>query len=312
MVNTQNCPICRIPLTPIGSTILIKDVFEQWNASHSFSQEVIREHLDQNQTTRLYECPSCSLEIYLPQVIGSEDFYRELQEDVQFSYYRDDKWDFDEALKDIKNCSTIIEIGCGPGSFLAKAKPYLQRTCGTEYNKAALEAARRKGLEVYGLEYDISSLTSSFDAVFSFHVLEHVSDPLSFIKEISSLAKPNGKICISVPNQDGPIKNIENSIMNMPPHHATHWKLRTFEVLANKLNFRITKVAYEPLLLENQYYYSNYWLNKIISDRTVFQRKFKKVISMLMQNFFMLLRRFGLKRFVFLRGQAIYVVMEKR
>jgi len=312
MKQTQECPICRTQLAPIGSTILIKDVFEQWKASHSFSQEVIQEHLDQSATTCLYECPNCSLEIYLPQVIGSEGFYRELQEDVQVSYYRDDKWDFDEAVKDIKNCTAIIEIGCGPGSFLSKAKPHLQRACGTEYNKAALEAARSKGLEVYGLEYDIRSLEATFDAVFSFHVLEHVSDPLDFIKEISLLAKPKGKICISVPDQTGPMKNIENSLMNMPPHHATHWKLRTFEVLASKLNLRITKVAYEPLLLENQNYYTYYWLNKAISDKTFFHRKIKKAILIFMRRFFSMLTKKGLKRFPLLRGQAIYVVMEKR
>jgi len=297
---------------PAGETISVAGTFERWKTIHEFRHEVMQKHLDQSPVTNLYRCPDCLLEIYLPAVIGTESFYRELQEDTAFSYYREDKWDFDEALKEVQSCETIMEIGCGPGSFLAKAKPHVKRACGTEFNESALQVARSNDLEVYGLEADVKQFQDSFDAVFSFHVLEHVQDPVGFVREMSSFVKPGGKICISVPNQGGPMKNIPDSLMNMPPHHATHWQLKTFSALAVRLNFRIVRVAYEPLLLENHSYYSHYWLNQRVHDGTAAHRMLKRILLTFMQWFFATLMKFKFKSFAPLRGQAIYVVMKKQ
>jgi 2-polyprenyl-3-methyl-5-hydroxy-6-metoxy-1,4-benzoquinol methylase len=306
-----NCPICDFPLAKKGPTIFIKDIFENWSPQHRFSTQTIREHLQQSQTTELRECPNCLLEIFLPAVIGTEHFYRELQEDVRIAYYRKDKWEFSIALKDVKGCDNIIEIGCGPGNFLYRAKPQARRVCGTETSQAALQLARNKGLEVYGPDKEHEVPKGSFDTVFSFHVLEHVADPLIFLKTLRSLIKPEGKICISVPDQDGPLRYLENAVMNMPPHHATHWRLRTLKAAAEKLDLKILKVAYEPLLLENHYYYSYYWLNKTFADKNYLQKKMKGLLSILLTKFFGLLKRIGIKHFVLLRGQAIYMVMNK-
>jgi SAM-dependent methyltransferase len=251
------------------------------------------------------------LEIYLPPIIGTEKFYKELQGDVTLNYYRDDKWDFKEALKYIADSDSIIEIGCGPGYFLEKVKPYVKKTCGIDSNNSALQFARNNGLEVYDLETDMKSFWSTFDVVFSFHVLEHVSDPVGFIRDISLYAKPGGKICISVPNQDGPIRNIPNSLQNMPPHHATHWRLKTLKKLAEKSNLRITKIAYEPLLLENHNYYSHYWISSIFSEGTKLSKIAKRGGSKILSLFFQLLIGLKFKSFLFLKGQAILIVMEK-
>ncbi len=306
------CPVCSYELCPAGDTIFVADIFERWKTVHAFKPEVLQEHLHQSPVTHLYRCPNCLLEIYLPSVIGTESFYKELQDDMTVSYYREDKWDFGEALKEVQICETIMEIGCGPGSFLAEAKPRVKKACGTEFNESALQVARSRGVEVYGLEADMTDLKGVFDAVFSFHVLEHVQDPIGFVREISAFVKPGGMVCISVPNQAGPMKNIPNSLMNMPPHHATHWQLKTFRALADRLKFRIVRVAYEPLLLENHSYYSYFWLNNRIQGATVAHRMLKQILSTSMHWFFTTLMKFKFRYFSPLRGQAIYVVMKKQ
>jgi SAM-dependent methyltransferase len=307
-----NCPICDSLLEKKGSPIFIEDIFKNWSSLHQFSAQTMREHLLQSQSTELHACPNCLLEIFLPAVIGTERFYRELQEDAQSGYYRKDKWDFSRALKDVGAGDNIIEIGCGPGNFLYHAKPRAGRACGIEINKTAVEAARSRGLEVFGPEDGLDLQASSFDAGFSFHVLEHVPEPLALLKKLSDFVKPEGKICVSVPNQDGILRYIDYAVMNMPPHHATRWHLRTLQAAAAKLDLKITKIAYEPLLLENHNYYSHYWLNKVFHDNKYFQRKIKCALSIFMKKFFGLLMRTGFKHFVLLRGQAIYVVMKKK
>lgn len=304
------CPVCNTELSEKQSYSLA-DVFKRWEVLHKFSDEVIQYHLEKSEIVTLFVCPKCLLEIFHPSVVGSASFYQELQDDLRVSYYQMDKWDFDEALRDAKNCNSLIEIGCGPGNFLLKAKRHVQKSCGTEYNTSALTVARNKGLEVYGSEDDLENMKGTFDALFSFHVLEHVADPVAFIQEISSLVRPNGKICISVPNNAGPVKFLGDNVMNMPPHHVTRWQKTTFEALAKRMDFRISRIAYEPLLLENHNYYSFYWLNTVLSNKTKFHRGIKKIILRFLIFFFDLLKKFGLKNFRFLRGQAIYVVMQK-
>jgi SAM-dependent methyltransferase len=48
----------------------------------------------------------------------------------------------------------------------------------------------------------INDWENSVDIVVSFTVIEHIKDPIGFLKEIKSLLKPNGYLLISTPNTD--------------------------------------------------------------------------------------------------------------
>lgn len=249
--------------------------------------------------------------MFLPQIIGSPNFYQELQQCSGETYYEEDKWDFHEALKDARGLQSIVEIGCGPGIFLAKARFIVPQVFGTEYNDVALRTARNKGLRVLGMNDSCEPYIGRFDAAFSFHVLEHVADPIAFIADMCSWVKPEGLIALSVPNKDGPIKYIDPCIMNMPPHHATRWSLRTFEVLAQRMNLRIERVAYEPLLLQNHNYYSYYWIKHKFSGQTRFDYLVSHLVSKLMCACFETIRKRGVRYINFLKGQSMYIVMSK-
>jgi SAM-dependent methyltransferase len=249
----------------------------------------------------------------LPQIIGTQNFYLDLSKNETNKYYADEKWDFEEALKDAKKDSSIIEIGCGPGNFLEKVKPYVAYVCGTEHNEHALRIARSKGLKVFGKDDYMSGNRAQFDAAFSFHVLEHAANPVVFLQELCSWVKPGGKVGVSVPNQDGPIKYIDPCVQNMPPHHATRWHLRTFELVAKKLGLKIERVAYEPLIARDHYYYSTYWLNHVIPEQILqnssLNRIFHKMLSGSFRIIFSMLSRFNRDSLGLLNGQAIYVLM---
>lgn len=306
-----NCLVCNQKNIVSNAHLALRDIFDSWKQIHEFSKEIIDDHLKQSDFTDLYVCPNCSLEFYYPQVIGSEKFYSELQRDDETLYYREVKWDFQEAYKDIQKIDSIIEIGCGIGSFLQMAQMKAAYVCGTEYNQGALEVARGKGLTVFDKDVELDNVRGKFDFAFSFHVLEHVADPVRFVNDMLSLVKPGGKIGVSVPNQAGPLKYV-NSVFNMPPHHVTHWQYKTFLFLARELNLKVLRVAYEPLFLENYNYYSFYWLNQQIPDSHKTNLNVKKVLSISIELFFKFLRKLGMKYFKFLKGQAIYVVMARR
>jgi hypothetical protein len=94
----------------MGDLLSMQTIFTKWSSLHSFSLEVIREHIQQSPSTTRHKCPSCCLEIFLPQVIGTERFYRELQDDGSLAYYQEEKWDFIVALEDVREGADIIEV----------------------------------------------------------------------------------------------------------------------------------------------------------------------------------------------------------
>jgi SAM-dependent methyltransferase len=312
--NSENhdCPVCGDALRSQGDSYDLRDIFDMWSPQ-VFPEPVIQEHLAIGNRTALYACPTCKVEIFLPQIIGLPSFYAaasagECGEDGG-KYYEVTKWDFDEALRDVKPGASMIELGCGPGNFLKMAVAKGGRVVGIEFNPHALSVARSQGLTVYDASGIHEQERKSFDAAFSFHVLEHASDPIGFLASMKAHVRPGGAIGVSVPNQDGPIRFIQPCAMNMPPHHASRWQLRTFEVAAQRLGLSILRVAYEPLLLENHSYYSVYWPRVALPGKSLLSRLARTVLSLSLRAFFGLLRRTGLRFLPLLRGQSIYVLM---
>ena len=305
------CPVCDSVLSASGMRYSLEEIFSLWHPIE-FDDQVVSEHIAISPSTELFICENCQLEIFLPQVIGKQSFYEEVSTGQSYDlkgYYEDSKWEFGEALRDVSRCTSLIEFGCGPGNFLKKVKQNVHQIAGVEINKHAADVARMKGINVYHPDHMPENMIGRYDAAVSFHVLEHVSDPKAFLKRLSRFVKPNGLIGISVPNQDGPIQYIEPCAMNMPPHHATRWRLKTFEVLAESLGWKIQRVAFEPLLLENHSYYSIYWLNQILPGSSGVSLALRSFLSLALKTFFSLLRKVGLKYFLPLRGQTIYIIM---
>lgn len=305
------CPICSTLLLKQGPHYSLNDLFKLWEPIQ-FSKETIEEHWNQSAYTQMYSCPECKLGIFLPQIIGAPNFYIELQKKTSDSYYVGDKWDFEEALNDAKKFESIIEIGCGPANFLEKIKPYVNRIYGVEYNELALQIARSKGFEVFGMNEDLSQIKGHVDAAFSFHVLEHVANPVGFVQELCSFIGPDGYIGLSVPNTDGPVKYINPCIMNMPPHHATRWKLLTFKILAEKLGLKIERVEYEPLNARDCYYYSYYWINYLFHGKSSVVPALQFISSKLFNLLFRILAMFNKKELYLLKGQSIFILMSKK
>lgn len=304
------CPVCGGSLHAAGQRYSLQEIFELWRPLQ-FTEQVFEEEVAQASETQLFVCAGCGLEIFLPQIIATPRFYVEaynltgLQRASEFTYSVS-KWDFDEALKDANGCETLLEMGCGPGHFLERARQVVPCVYGIEYNDPAAREARAKGLRVFT---DSEQVPAGVDAVFCFHVLEHVADPVELLGRLMSYVKPGGRIGLSVPNQAGPLRFLDPCAMNMPPHHATRWQVQALRALAARVGARVERVAYEPLLLENHSYYSVSWVRRAFSHASPLQSLLRGTISVVLRIFFRLLRAAGLRYFALLKGQSIYVLM---
>ncbi len=309
----SGCPVCCAPLSAPGVSFTVDELFELWKPVE-FSRDTIEAHRQQASSTRLLRCIACGLETFEPQIIGTPEFYVEAynlagsQVSSTFTY-SDDKWEYSKAAADATDCRRVFEFGCGNGNFLSRLRVNVPEVAGCEYNPVALEAARALGLKVFGPSDSPAEYGRNWDAVFSFHVLEHAADPVVFVEQMVQMVKPGGLIGLSVPNQDGPIRFVDPCIMNMPPHHATRWRLSSFEALAQRLGLVIKHVAYEPLLLENHSYYSVHWVRHALHGQSLLASAARLVVSLPLRLLLGGLHRLGCKYFPLLRGQSIYVLM---
>ena len=97
----------------------------------------------------------------------------------------------------------VIDIGTGGGSFLDSIGKIVDKAIAVEPTKIYHNDLKRRGYEVFSYAKDaINKYSNCIDIAFSFQVIEHVSDPVLFIKEAIELLKPGGELVIGTPNHD--------------------------------------------------------------------------------------------------------------
>jgi hypothetical protein len=103
---------------------------------------------------------------------------------------------------------------------------------GLEPMQAAVREAQEKELPVYQgvLGHTLPpSITGRFDVIYSLHVIEHVPNPVEFLKTIRTMLTPKGRIVITCPNALLPNAEILHAdhLFSMTPYHLEKFVRRT-------------------------------------------------------------------------------------
>ena len=100
----------------------------------------------------------------------------------------------------------LLEIGCGYGYLLDEARSCFGRRVGTEFSSEGAEIARATGAEVFigGIEQVPSE--AKFDCVIGTQLIEHVYEPLSFVKRLAGHTKSGGHIILATPDIGGVLR----------------------------------------------------------------------------------------------------------
>jgi len=93
---------------------------------------------------------------------------------------------------------TILDIGCGAGTFLTNARERGYTVFGQEVAPFFIDFCRNQhGLKIYeGAVEKLGLPTNSFDVVTLFDVIEHVPEPNILIEQCRQLLRPGGIIMI--------------------------------------------------------------------------------------------------------------------
>ena len=97
----------------------------------------------------------------------------------------------------------VADIGCGAGSLLDVVRAVGARTLAVEPMTAYHAAMRNCGHMVFPMVESVPlEWHGQVDLATCFSVLEHIEDPLVFLKAIRRLLKPGGRLLVSTPNRD--------------------------------------------------------------------------------------------------------------
>jgi 2-polyprenyl-6-hydroxyphenyl methylase/3-demethylubiquinone-9 3-methyltransferase len=138
---------------------------------------------------------------------GSEAMLHKLNP-VRLAYIRDQvdqHWSLDErSLKPLQG-KTALDVGCGAG-LLAEPLARLGAAVTAIDAAADLIAAAKDHAEGSGLDIDyravpVEEVDGQFDLVTSMEVLEHVADPMRFVRALSERLAPGGLMILSTPNK---------------------------------------------------------------------------------------------------------------
>jgi SAM-dependent methyltransferase len=245
-VTVQLPKFVRSPLTgrdsPLSHTIpssQLVDAYLQrygYDASHCFRGVPL---------VGLYQCDT-GFGFYYPfSVAGDESLYRCLE---KFDWnYKEHKWEYQAALAYIQAGDNVLDVGCGEGKFLRKAREKGAKASGIELNRQAAQLARDKGLCVHEELLDHHQSAKPYDVVTSFQVLEHVVNPIALIEGCMRLLQPGGTLIVGVPNNDSFLRFDADNYLNNPPHHMGLWNRSSLTALAQITNLDIRTVETEPL-----------------------------------------------------------------
>jgi SAM-dependent methyltransferase len=138
----------------------------------------------------------------------------------------------------LPDAGRLLEIGCGNGAFLRQfsaAQPGWQLT-GTEFddkNRALIEAIPATRLHCGGLD----TLDGQFDLVVAIHLLEHIVDPVSLLREAAARLAPGGRIFLQVPNVQ------ESPFDLLIADHVSHFSIESLVALLAPAGFDLLAIS---------------------------------------------------------------------
>ncbi len=204
MLKKENCPICNSrSFKAIGKPAEINEIF-------SYNKELIKE-------ISIVRCKSCSFVYLYPNIYFTEKLLSEMYnvnywdnnaiKDKDFKNMDDKIQIMNEVIK-LYNGSMkgkkILDIGCGMGEFLKVASDLGMDPLGMDIDKTTTDYI----FNTYGYNTKTAWLEedtfeeNTFDFIVLSHVVEHLQNPVEFVKRIHKFLKPGGIFIMATPNVD--------------------------------------------------------------------------------------------------------------
>ena len=149
-------------------------------------------------------------------------------------------------LKLHRRAGSVLDIGCGRGHFLRALRRRGWSCIGTELTETAARHARESlSLDVRIGPFDGALFPdAAFDAIYLWHVLEHIPSTSRTLAEVRRMLRPQGMLVVALPNLESwqaRLCRYHWFHLDLPRHYVHCSASWLTETLSN-LGFRIVEV----------------------------------------------------------------------
>lgn len=204
------------------------------------------------------QCGGCSVQRLIETCATPDEYYesdhyrKSLQQSVESEKaFAEQDWAtryIHEALWPLSiRGKTIADIGCGAGSFLDTCSGQAAKQIAVEPCVPFQSSLRERGYHVFGSTRDAAAaFPASADLIVSIQVIEHVSDPVGFLRDMRPLLKRDGTLLITTPNRDDILGSLTpEKFLEFFYRSAHRWYFDTDSLTgcAQRAGYRVVKTA---------------------------------------------------------------------
>lgn len=180
---------------------------------HSDSFNISYKTKDRN----ISHCRKCGLLFVSP--IPSENQILSIVEKVSQNFYKEYLAEFNSYSEYFKNKASdidkltskgqLLDIGCGPGTFLEIAKKRGWDVLGIDLSAEAIKICKKKKIKAkLATTNSLNTKSETFNVITAFQLIEHVQMPDQLLKHIFNMLKPEGYLILTTPDQQGFLSKI--------------------------------------------------------------------------------------------------------
>lgn len=257
------CPLTGLPATRRIQPISARLIIDLWRGAFGVATERQLAEIDH---FGLWESP-CGLAFFEPMLAGDEVFYVDLHRRGGFGPILDSprhvRAEFRRVAELVQPGEKVLDVGCGEATLA----PYLAHATYVGLEPHAHATAAKSGIRCETIAQHAASHPDEYDVVCASHVIEHVSDPLGFARDLAQCVKPGGHLCIVVPSRVSALTEIPNFVLNAPPNHLSWWSEDALQTLAHRLDLISEALEPVPFSFDSRIYWMGRVAPKLTGER---------------------------------------------
>ncbi len=176
-----------------------------------------------------------------------------------------------------KKVKTVLEVGCGKGTFLYKLSKKGVVCEGIDFKSTITEARKICGERIKFYEGDFNSHTfkKEYDCIIASGVIEHIKDDLSFVKKLYKLLNKNGQLILLTSAHPRLYSIFDENV-----HHYRRYSRKQLITVIKKANFKIKNFRYWNMISLPYLIYAKIFHSLLIDNKQLSDQYFNKIIDL--------------------------------